>query len=418
MYPRRIEAEILAASADTPVIYIAGARQVGKSTLVQKISENHFARKVLSLDDSVLRHQAKRDPASFIRNLKLPVAIDEVQRVPELLYEIKAVVDNLRSTGKPTAGAFLLTGSSELQDHIDSLAGRIERLQLWPFSQGEIAGQSERFIDSLFQNQPPNDIHAADNPEAIAQRIVCGGYPEAYQRSPQRRTRWFEEYLNSIVERDVRQLSLVRSPELMTRLFSLAAARAGNLLNIDSLISDLGGLKRPTGHRYFELLKRVYLIYTLPAWSRNRSTQVVKSPKIYMNDSGLLCSTLGYDKNRILTADGTFPSPGNIFENFVVGEIVKQASWHPDRPKLFHFRNRNNLEVDVIIERANGDIAGIECKYKRQVEPRDWSGLAYLRRQLGEQFRCGAVIYTGEHTIELEDHIWAVPVESLWSNNK
>jgi predicted AAA+ superfamily ATPase len=416
MIHRHQEQTAIEALRDTPVVLLVGPRQVGKSTLAQHLAAGTGARTVLSLDDPATRSAAADDPNGFVGRLELPAVIDEVQRAPELMYGIKSAVDRVRLAGNTAAGSFLLTGSASVWDTLEnpeSLAGRIERVPMWPFSQGELVGQRERFIDALFDNDPPHISNCGLDREGIAKIVVRGGYPDVQGRAEQRAQRWFSEYISRVLDRDIRDLSNVRRPEDLLRLLTLCATRAGSLVNVDSMLGDMGiGLS--TGRRYYDLLTRVYLVREIPAWGTNLARAAVRRPKLVVADSGLAAYLVGFSSRKFARELNARPSAGNLFENFVTVELLKACSWARVDTRAFHWRDQGGREVDLLLERRDGSIVALEHKLGASVSAEDFKHLAFLRDRLGERFAGGAVIYTGENTLPFGERLWAVPVEGLW----
>jgi uncharacterized protein len=417
MIPRHQETAAMEALRDTPVVLLVGARQVGKSTLAQAVGAKIGARTVESLDDPATRAAATEDPTGFINGLELPAVIDEAQRAPELMLAIKLAVDRIRLSGHSDAGSFLLTGSTSIWDTLrnpESLAGRIERVEMWPLSQGEIAGQRERFIDALFEDDPPR-VQASDLSRAgIAEIVVRGGYPEVLGRSERRAQRWFSEYISRVLDRDIRSLANVRRPEDLLRLLTFCATRAGSLVNVNAMLGDMGiGLS--TGRRYYELLTRVYLVREIPSWGINLARAAVRSPKLMITDSGLAAHLVGCSENKFARDISARPSAGNLFENFVSIELLKACSWCREDVRPFHWRDRSGREVDLLLERRDGSIVAFEHKLGSTVGVDDFAHLGYLRDRLGGRFAGGAVIYTGRNTLPFGDRLWATPVQTLWA---
>ncbi len=401
---------------DTPVVVIVGPRQCGKSTLAELLAGERGARQV-TLDDAGPRAAANADPTGFVEALELPVVIDEFQKAVELLPAIKSRVDRARSGGRQAAGMFLLTGSANVWTSLrvsESLAGRAERLQLWPLSQGEILGSRETFIDAVLAGRVAQIAAAPTGRRAVSRALVTGGYPEMLARQgPQRRARWLENYVQMILERDVRDLAAkAQQLDELPRLLGAAAARVSGLLEIANLASDTK-LKRDTASRYLTLLELLFLLRRAPAWSRNLGQRLIKAPKLWFPDSGLASQLVGYDERRF-ESDET-PLAGALFENFVASELTKQATWCEVDVRLYHLRTAGGSEVDLVIEARDGTIAGIESKLTASVSARDFNGLRHLRDRLGERFGAGIVMHTGPDTLPFGDRLWAVPISALWT---
>lgn len=396
--------------ADTRVVVVLGARQVGKSTLLEQVAAAEGSgREVLTLDDQAIRSAASVDPAGFIAALDTPVAIDEIQRVPQLMTEIKLRVD--RDT---TPGQFAITGSAnllEMKQVKDSLAGRAEYLRLHPFSQGELLGQRESFIPGLVSGSFPSVTNAPVGRQAYAEIIAKGGYPEVQRRVSHRRPRFFESYVEGVLERDLTSLADVADRAVLARLLQAIGATSAAELNIDRLSSSLG-TPATTIRRHIELLEMLFLIRRLPAWSNSLLARSIKRPKVHVADTGLLAYLNGADERRIETD----PDLGGMYhETFVAMELHRQISWLDDRPRLFYFRDRDGREVDTVIEHRDGTVSAVEVKAAATVYERDFRGLNHLKEKLGKKFKAGALIYTGAKTVSFGDRLAAVPLPGLWA---
>lgn len=407
MVRRSIENAIRRAMTDTPVVLVNGARQTGKTTLVQAIAKRTGA-EYFTLDDAATLALIAGDPSGFVRGLTGPVVIDEIQKVPDLFPAIKLAVDKDRQPGR-----FLLTGSANVMTlpHLsESLTGRMEVIPLFPFSAGELAGKREEFLNRLFDGALAK-AKAAPIREDIPERLTRGGYPETTQRqAADRRAAWFAAYVSTILQRDVRDLAHIDALHTLPNLLKLLATRASGLLNLADIGRD-AGLAHTTLTRYLTLLETVFLVHRLPAWSRNLGKRLVKAPKIHLVDTGLACHLIGADARRLA---GDRPLLGRLLETFVVGELRKQISWASPQTGLYHFRTSSGSEVDVVLERADGAVAAIEVKASATVDTSDFVSIRTLREQLGGQFHAGVVFYLGDQTIPSGDRLWLVPVTALW----
>jgi predicted AAA+ superfamily ATPase len=406
---------LLEALADTPVVFIRGARQTGKTTLVKQLAveaaETGGSRQYVSLDSATALAGALDDPTGFLRGLKKPIVIDEAQRAPALMLAIKEDVDCERR-----AGHYLLTGSANvlaLPGIADSLAGRLEVLTLFPFSQGEIAGVQEDFIQALFQEKFPQTLSAAPmSKEALMEAVALGGYPEALARSSsKRRAAWFDSYITTLVERDVRDLANIQDISGLLRLLRLLGARSGTLHN-QAEISRSTGIPASTLGRYIPLLEALFLIWFLPAWSGNLGKRLVKSPKVHVCDSGLACHLCGANAERLI-ADPTVA--GRLLESFVAGELLKQSTWTQHPASLFHYRSQGGEEVDIVLEDRAGCVAAVEVKLAADVALSDVKGLVSLREALGSRFVRGVVVCTGREVVPMGDRIFAVPLGMMFA---
>jgi predicted AAA+ superfamily ATPase len=391
------------------VTFLMGARQVGKSTLVRKIAADEHPAQIFTLDDQATRQAALADPTGFVAGLTGPVAIDEVQRAPDLLLAIKESVDR-----DPTPGRFLLTGSANILTApriYDALSGRINIERLWPFSQSEIEGTETNLVDALFAGDPPRLDDAQIGREAWVERAAIGGYPEVLTRpSGRARQSWFEDYITTVLERDLRSLSAAYRLDEIPRLLRTLAAQAANILVAEAAGKRLG-LDRKTVQSYTELLETVFLVQRIPAWRPGIGAREVQKPKLYFVDSGLLADLLGADEHRIATDDQV---TGKLLENFVGMELVKHLSWAKTRAKLFHYR-RDVHEVDMVLENRSGEIVATEVKAAASITAADYRELARLRDARDTSFRAGVVIYTGARSLPLGDRLWALPISALWA---
>ena len=408
MIKRHILNKILEALSDTPVVLLSGARQTGKSTLAKWLAEGSHPARYVTLDDVTVFASVKQDPAGFIQGLDGAVVIDEVQRVPELFSAIKLIVDQERNPGR-----FLLTGSANvllLPRLSDSLAGRMEILTLWPFSQGEKERGGDAFVDAVFHDQVPF-VKGSENRSDLMQRLLTGGYPEMLLRvKPARRRAWFSAYITTVLQRDVKDLAQINGLTAFPRLFSLLAARTATILNVAEL-SRSAGLPQTTLKRYLALLETTFLTILLPPWSGNFSKRLVKTPKLYLNDTGLAAHLLGVYSEEML-GDGRFLGP--LLENFVLLELLKQASWSETQPRLFYFRTQAGQEIDVVMEDPAGRIVGIEIKAAATLTGRDFAALKDFSESMGDAFYLGIILYTGSEPVSFGKNLHALPVSTLW----
>jgi len=408
MYRRNIEEHLSAALADTPVVLLNGARQTGKSTLVQRLA-GALGGRYLTLDDAATLAGASRDPQGFIEGIGDKVVIDEVQKVPGLFPAIKLQVDRDRRPGR-----FLLTGSANifmLPRLAESLAGRVEVLSLWPLSRGELLNRRERFIDGLFAPKPPALSKGNSSGNDLPEKILTGGFPEAVARTEShRRQDWFASYITTILQRDIRDLAHIEGLTDMPRLLSLLAARSGGLLNMSEL-SRSSGISHTTLRRYLTLLETTFLLQPLPAWSTNIGKRLVKSPKAYLIDSGMAAHLTGQTDPKSLRTSSLY---GHLLETFVVMELRKQAAWNETRVRFHHFRTAAGREVDIVLEDPRGHVVGVEVKASANVQAKDFAGLETLAEAAGRQFRNGVVLYTGDTVVPFGKRFWALPVSALW----
>ncbi len=407
IYPRLVEPHLDEVLADTPVVLIHGPRQCGKTTLARRVGKaSGYA--YFSFDDDVALAAAREDPLGFVGDLPERAILDEVQRVPELFTALKSSVDRDR-----TPGRFLLTGSANVllvPKLADSLAGRMEIVRLHPLAQVELARTLPRFLNTLFGAgfKMGNWPRLGDE---LTERIVAGGYPAALARKmPRRRAAWYRDYIETLVQRDVRDLARIRLLDALPRLLTLAAGQTARLLNVSDLAAPFQ-LSRQTIRDYITLLTRVFLLEELPSWHSNRLRRLIKTPKLHLGDTGLACALLGVDvaalkSDRVLL--------GQLLETFVFQELRRQASGWEEVVNFHHFRDKDGAEVDIVLETSGQRVAGVEVKAAATVTASDFRGLRRLRQAAGRRFAGGVVLYDGETTAPFGEGLYAVPIRSLW----
>jgi len=411
MYDRYITKSLVEALHDTPVIILNGARQTGKSTLCQQlIDQGTFKAQLVTLDDPATLAAAQEDPLGFLEGLSSHLILDEVQRAPELFLSIKKLIDKDRKGHR-----FILTGSAEvmtLPKVADSLAGRLEIHNLWPLSQDEIHGRKSSFLEILVAKEgkfKPDKTSWKDIIEAIS----IGGYPEAVERTKEsRRSKWFESYIISVLQKDIRELANIEGLVQIPKILQLIATRVGSTLNMSD-IARLSGVKNTTFQRYMALLEYVFLIAKIPAWTPNLEGQFVKSPKVFLNDTGLLCHLKGEGVDSL---SENRSEAGHFLENFVVMEILKQLSWSDLFLKPYHFSMHKGAEVDLVLENRKKRLYGIEIKSSASLKEKDFSGLKRLAALTSDKFQKGIVLYTGEEALKFGDNLYAVPISALWTS--
>lgn len=409
---RHLTGRVHEALDDTRIVVVQGARQVGKTTLVREVVTARDG-VLVTLDDGLTRAAAADDPAGFLAQAPgRMLAIDEVQRVPDLILALKLAADR-----DPHPGRFLLTGSANLlrlPAMHDSLAGRAENVDLHGFSQGELDGHQERFVDRLLSGDTflghLSTLHRHD----YLVRACAGSYPEALGRSAgRRRSAWYDNYLQRIIEHDAADVSsLQRLAELPT-LLRLLAARNATELNVSGIAND-AGIPVRTLDPYLGLLETLFLMHRIPAWSTNLSKRVVSRPKAALLDTGLAARLV----NVSAQGAGTEGSPdlaGQLLEGFVVGEIRRQLGWSEETPHIWHYRDHGGAEVDLVLETDDGRVAGIEIKATAAVTAKDTRWLQQMRDRLGRRFVAGVVLHTGQISAPFGARIAAVPMDALWT---
>jgi uncharacterized protein len=405
MYPRFLERRVRQALTDTRVVLISGPRQSGKTTLAERLAADGMP--FLTLDDQTTLETARADPVGFVRGLDRAV-IDEIQRAPPVLLAIKRAVDTDKRPGR-----FLLTGSADLMtlpQVADSLAGRIEIAELLPLSQTEMHGKPCDFLERAFQGKAPL-IGAVRIGADLAALVLAGGYPEAVQRTSwARRQKWFLDYIRAVIERDARDISRVEYVRQMPKLLRILAVHSGQLINYSSIGAPLG-ISHVTIQKYVDVLSHLYLVRPLRPWYTNELKRLVKTAKLHFLDAGLLAALRSHSPDRI---DADRMAYGPLLETFVLAELMKLASWSDEPLEFFHFRDRYDNEVDIVIEDSRGHVVGIEVKAAATVTPSDFAGLRKLSEACGKRFSLGLVLYDHESIVPFGERLYAAPISSLW----
>jgi uncharacterized protein len=405
---RHARALVVDALSYSRVVLVLGARQVGKSTLAKQVVTSDHPAVVVTLDDQATRDAARLDPHGFIAGLRGSVLIDEVQLVPDLVYAIKQTVDE-----DPTPGRFLLTGSANVLTApriSESLAGRVRLIELWPLAQSEIHASTHNFVDRLFAGEPPQVSGAPIGREAFAEIVARGGYPAVRTLSERQRGEWYRDYVQGIVQRDLRDIASVQKLVEMPILLRLLATSSAKLLDYRKLARDLQ-ISDKTVSAYVELLRTVFLVQVVPAWRPGLRSRELHTPKLYITDTGLLAQQLGAGEQRIASDDQL---TGHALETFCGMEILKHQSWAAQHSTLRHYRVHDE-EIDIVIEAQSGELATVEVKASASIGERDWRVMRKLRDDRPQLFKAGVVLYTGRQTIPLSDRIWAVPISGLWA---
>jgi len=411
LFLRNTKQNLMEAIEDTPVVLIHGSRQCGKTTLAKSVGEA-LGYAYITFDDENQLGAAKADPVGFVKSLPEKAILDEIQRVPELFLSIKDSVDANRIPGR-----FILTGSANvllLPKLSDSLAGRMEIIHLRPLAQCEITGSKPNFLASLFSesllsgaggtNQKTNALG-----RSLADIIVKGGYPAAVNRSSaKRRNVWYRDYITTILQRDIKDLANIKNANVLPKLLSLAASQTGRLFNSSELASPFS-ISRPTVREYLALLEQIFLIEELAPWHSNRLSRLIKTPKLHLSDTGLASSLLGINADELWKDKELL---GQLLETFIYQELRKHAGWYDEDLKFYHFRNKDKVEVDILIEKGRLK-AGIEIKAAATVKPSDFKGIIRLKEACKGDFAGGVVFYDGEQVLPFGDKLYAVPISLL-----
>ena len=395
MKKRTLESTLKIALKTFPVVLLNGARQVGKSTLALDNFKNY-----LTFDDGELRLNAKENPKGFLKNLELPICLDEIQKVPTILEYIKMHIDSNRVNGN-----FLLTGSSNVLDHKDSkdtLAGRLCELRLHPLSSKE---KNDKPNENVIEKLLNRDFKLAkkDYSDEIINHIIDGGYPEILELEGLSKDLWFKSYIATYIERDARDLADIRDIDSFIKFVNILATRSGTILNKSSLSNDIG-IKDITTDNYLSIINRIYQATLLRPYFINIGKTFVKSPKVFFNDTGVLCSLLRINSKKLLLNS---PYSGQIFETYVFCELQKHLSYLQKSSQMFHYRTNDKKEIDFIIEIDN-EILAIEIKQSSSVKKDDFKHIIDLQNKIDK--KClGIVFYNGDMVVEFSDDLVAIP---------
>jgi predicted AAA+ superfamily ATPase len=405
LFPRFATEIVTTALRDTPVVMVTGPRQCGKTTLVRNLIAGE--REFITMDDDTILASARSDPTGLVRDLDR-TTIDEIQRAPDLLRAIKRSVDEDRRPGR-----FLLTGSANiltLPQVSESLAGRMEIVSLLPLSRAEIRGRKPTFLRAAFAGKIVGSAEVLMG-ESLVEVVLIGGYPEMLRRKDSKRRRpWALDYVRAIVQRDVREIAEVEKLDQMPRLLRILASHSGQLTNFTQTGGQMGMDDKTTG-KYIGILEQLFLVRRVEPWFRNRLKRLVKTPKLHFLDSGLLSVLLGATADRVARDRAIF---GTLLETFVFAEVLKQTSWSDESYVMHHYRDKDQDEVDLVIEAGNGTLIGIEVKAGATVNAADFKGLRKLASACGDDFKLGVVLYDGARTVPFGDHFFAAPISCLW----
>lgn len=409
MHPRFVEDRIRLALSDTPVVAVSGPRQAGKTTLVTTIADE--GRRYLTLDDQTVLAGAKSDPAGFLRGLDRAV-IDEIQRAPELMLALKQSVDADRRPGR-----FLITGSANLLTMTtaqESLAGRIEIINLLPLAQAEIRETGEpSFLSDVFEGKAPRIQKQGSTGDTLLRAVLSGGYPEVLAReNSRRRVAWCRQYLDAIVQRDLNDLVSTYKPTEVRLLVDALALQVGQLTNFSQLGGQLG-LNDKTVATYVGLLEQLFVVRRLPAWHRNAMKRLLKTPKVHFLDTGLVAASSNMTAEKVAANRKAY---GALLEGFVFAELLKLANWSQMSIRISHFRDKDQVEVDFVLEDDKAGLVGVEVKAGATVLSDDFKGLRKLQSITGDDFRLGVVLYDGDEAVPFGDRLWAAPVSALWAS--
>ncbi len=408
---RNITQELEQSIETRPLTYLNGGRQVGKSTLCSHLPDN-IKRNHITFDSPLVLATAKSQPAAFVDSLPNDILniIDEVQFAPEIFPYLKMKIDSNRLNGNDKQ-KFLLTGSANLMAMpklSEALVGRMSVLTLYPFSASEYYNLNKSLTERLFDEELSLSSFEDFN---IVEVLKNSTYPEIATDVKIDRIKWFDSYLTTILNRDIKSLSDLKNPEIMVALLSLLSTRTGGLLNNTEVAKELGVDYR-TYEKMFAFALNSFLVFNVKPWARPNklSKRFVKSPKLYFTDCNFLSYIMKRDIDEMYENDKK--AFGHVFENFVATELLKSAKLN--NLELSHYRTQSGKEADFVLENAQGDVVGVEVKSAKDIDKKVYSGLLELKELCGDKFKKGIILYTGNDIVPLSEKIWAVPVCYFW----
>ncbi len=414
LIPRHLRARVAEALDAFRVVVVHGPRQCGKTTLVHSIAQERGGSYV-SLDDSGMRDAAMDDPLAFLTERPYPLVVDEVQLGGDrVVRTIKQLVDM-----DPSRGRFLLAGSSNfltVPTISESLAGRVRILCLWPLSEAELAGTASPLIDGWFDDPPGFTESVPLDRLAYFERLCRGGYPDVAALAPRLRPGWFRDYVETLTQRDLAALADIRRVAELPRLLRWVASASGSEVNISSAARSLE-LKSGTVNRYLEWLRTVFLVREIPAWSRSYLARAARRPKLHLTDTGVAAALLGVSAEALTSPNASRSGP--LLESFVVNEILRQADAAGRPFDLYHCREHNRYEVDLVLERPDGSVIAVEVKATSSPQSSHVGALKRLRDKMDAvepgAFRAGYLLHTGSHVLTMGDRLHLRPISALWT---
>lgn len=405
-YPRWQKHAVEQAIKTRRIVLLVGARQCGKTTLAKQLVSNETA--YLTLDDITLREAATSDPQGFVQHKLKTLIIDEIQRVPSLLPAIKKVVDE-----ETRSGQYLLTGSANIQalpSAQESLAGRVSKVRLRPLSQGEITGTLPNFLTYVFAQSFDFQWKFYEK-EAIVDMAFRGGFPEILTLERQDRKKWHKDYIDALLERDLRDVAAINKYDAMGELITILAAWSSKFMDLSSIASGLS-IRRPTVEAYLNALEALYLVETVSPWTKTDYGRIGKQQKLFMTDSGLMSSLLAWKSDQIKFDSDRL---GKLMETFIFNELAAQIDASNGEYELYHYRDREKREIDFLIEREDQSLLGIEVKSSLSVQKKDFSHLIWFQDNLAkDKDFVGIVLYSGNLPLSFGQNLWAIPISMLW----
>lgn len=396
------------------VVVLHGARQSGKTTLARQVAQRRGGSYV-TLDDDATRLAALDDPMAYLSGLHTPAVVDEVQLGGDrVVRAVKRLVDDSDERGR-----FLLTGSTNFLSVpaiSESLAGRARILRLFPFTQAEIDGRAVADLAGWFDHCEVEAPHETEDRTQYMGRLCRGGFPEAVSLTPEQRQGWYSSYLETVIQRDVTELGDIRRAEALVDLVRWLAANTAAELNAETACRQLG-IDRTTFTHYFAWLRTVFMINSVPAWSRKHASRAVRRPKLHFADTGMAAALLGVSAEALASPTSTVA--GSLLESFVTNELTRQTTGPADM-RIHNLRDYDGHEVDIVLERADGALAAIEVKATGSPSENHLKPLRWLRDRLDRAapglFRIGVLLHTGPHCHRIGDRLWLAPINTLWSS--
>lgn len=418
MFLRKLEPIISEILNEFRIVYLTGPRQAGKTTLTRSIAKKHGLT-YISFDDQTVMLSAKSDPIGFIEGLgDKKVILDEFQYLPELIPAIKQASDHLPSTEK---GKFLLTGSADIFSSAktqESLPGHMARLELYPLSLSEKLNVQRNIIDTLCKDDFNVDGLSSISKAELATLIIQGGYPEVQEKSFRAKRLWYQSYIAGRLFKDFETLYSARGDyhSKLTALIAYLSGLSGNLIKYANIASDLGQEDKVI-KSYMEILELMFFIKRVPGYLKNKAKrQAVTMPKLQLIDTGLACNILGIRNEDQLIQTHYF---GGLLENLIYIELLKQSTWSDEQVTLWHFRDNHQNEVDIVLERDNNKIIGIEVKATSTLNQHDFNGLIALAEFNPNQFQKGIIFYSGKNILSFSRKgisLFALPIRLFLTN--
>ena len=413
MFRRGIQPVVEALFTEEPVIVLQGPRTVGKSALLAELAAK-FNVSILDLDDIGTREAVIANPGLFMGG-QPPVMVDEYQKAPVLLGAIKNLL-----TPNATPGRFVLTRSTRhdaLPILSEALSGRLHLTSLYPLTQGEITGSAVNILEQLL-NDPRSTIRPQQSTTVRSEyieKILIGGFPLAIGRqTPASRSRWIDDYVKLTLERDARELKNVRNVATLENVLKKLAGQTAQVLNINSVAQKLG-YTQDLVSSHTKLLEDVFLVHRVEAWGKTLTSRAVSHPKIHVTDSAIAARLLRLTTQKLNQTNPTVMSEfGHLLESFVVNELIRQATWTAGIAGIGHWRVQDGDEVDLIVEKDDGGIVGIEIKAGSRVPIKEIAPMRNLRKKMGDNFIAGVVFHLGTTNYTVEDRIHVMPVDRLW----